>query len=515
MVLVESLQGDPRRDANAHRFLKMCIVETSVSELTARLDALIKEREELLTSISGMDNIWDIDPDIALLAAIHGVPYDEAELHVQAANIDDLYTQVNEWTGHPGDGRYNDMLADLNEQIDALAGGDPETARLIRVGLYEGLTASQALAAALIRIEEQQSELPEDELSPFEQAQHSLDEIRAILDTAKFDQENGIGTTVPDQIWSTEDLQVIIANENGYYTPEQVTHAQTVLAMVNSSPEAREALGITESGGGWAWDDIGHITLDVLGLFPVVGNAADGINATWYAAEGDYLNAALSSMALLPGIGQAVTLAGGSVRAALRGVPFGSLDEALVAVREFLENLGILGRNSDGASVLRQSDELPVVREHPSGPTRGDVKYDEFGTAVSVDSAKLFENTNTTGNRILDDVAVQDEMAEAWKDSVTHLGERENGGWLIQNADGSHSVQRWPEGDPAQIGVPEDVPENAVGAFHTHPNRVGTSGPSRADIRAVQANPEIAPHYIVSHDGVWVIDASGNAVLLG
>ena len=106
-------------------------------------------------------------------------------------------------------------------------------------------------------------------------------------------------------------------------------------------------------------------------------------------------------------------------------------------------------------------------------------------------------------------------MAEAWMDSVTARGELENGGWLIQNADGSHSVQRWPEGDPAQIGVPEDVPENAVGAFHTHPNRVGTSGPSRADIRAVQANPEIAPHYIVSHDGVWVIDASGNAVLLG
>ena len=36
MVLVESLQGVPRRDAKTHRFLKMCIIETAVSESTAR-----------------------------------------------------------------------------------------------------------------------------------------------------------------------------------------------------------------------------------------------------------------------------------------------------------------------------------------------------------------------------------------------------------------------------------------------------------------------------------------------
>ena len=35
MVLVESLRGNPRRDANTHRFLKMCIVDTLVSERVA------------------------------------------------------------------------------------------------------------------------------------------------------------------------------------------------------------------------------------------------------------------------------------------------------------------------------------------------------------------------------------------------------------------------------------------------------------------------------------------------
>ncbi|MEX2627224.1 MAG: hypothetical protein WD225_10105 [Ilumatobacteraceae bacterium] len=36
VVLVESLYGDPRRDAISQRFLKMCIVESSVSGVTAR-----------------------------------------------------------------------------------------------------------------------------------------------------------------------------------------------------------------------------------------------------------------------------------------------------------------------------------------------------------------------------------------------------------------------------------------------------------------------------------------------
>ena len=136
-------------------------------------------------------------------------------------------------------------------------------------------------------------------LTPLQEADLALDQIRDVLDTAKFDAEHGgIGTTVADGVWSTEDLEVIIENEHGYYSASQVAHARTVLAMAQSSPEATEHLGITQSGDGWGWDDIGHVTLDVLGMVPVVGNAADGINATWYAAEGEYLDAALSSCLL-------------------------------------------------------------------------------------------------------------------------------------------------------------------------------------------------------------------------
>jgi hypothetical protein len=56
---------------------------------------------------------------------------------------------------------------------------------------------------------------------------------------------------------------------------------------------------------GWtmAWHDIqnnGHEILDGIGFLPVVGEAADGLNAAIYMHKGDYLNAAFSSISLAP-----------------------------------------------------------------------------------------------------------------------------------------------------------------------------------------------------------------------
>ncbi len=169
--------------------------------------------------------------------------------------------------------------------------------------------------------------------TPIENAQYALDQIRDLLDTAKQDRGHGPGTAHADNIWSTNDLRAMVDNEHGYYTQTQVEHARTVLAMAESSPEARDFLGITESGGGWTFSDIGHLTLDIVGMVPVVGNAADGINAAWYAAEGDYLNAALSSLALIPAVGQAVTIAKPAIAAASAGIIFKNLDEALTWAR--------------------------------------------------------------------------------------------------------------------------------------------------------------------------------------
>lgn len=51
----------------------------------------------------------------------------------------------------------------------------------------------------------------------------------------------------------------------------------------------------------------GHMALDIAGLVPGVGEVADGVNAAWYAGEGDYKNAALSAAAMVPFAGWAAT----------------------------------------------------------------------------------------------------------------------------------------------------------------------------------------------------------------
>ncbi len=54
--------------------------------------------------------------------------------------------------------------------------------------------------------------------------------------------------------------------------------------------------------GGWI-----HGGLDLVGLVPVVGEPADGLNGVYYALEGDKLNAGLSLAAMIPIAGDAAT----------------------------------------------------------------------------------------------------------------------------------------------------------------------------------------------------------------
>ena len=52
---------------------------------------------------------------------------------------------------------------------------------------------------------------------------------------------------------------------------------------------------------------LGHTLLDVGGMIPGVGAGADALNASWYASKGDTVNAALSTAAIVPGLGQVAT----------------------------------------------------------------------------------------------------------------------------------------------------------------------------------------------------------------
>gem|GEM_PF-6059765 len=67
-----------------------------------------------------------------------------------------------------------------------------------------------------------------------------------------------------------------------------------------------EHFGIDHLGAGPSIETL-HTLLDILGMVPVVGEPADGLNAGIYIIEGDWVNAGLSGAALIPVGGQAVT----------------------------------------------------------------------------------------------------------------------------------------------------------------------------------------------------------------
>jgi len=52
--------------------------------------------------------------------------------------------------------------------------------------------------------------------------------------------------------------------------------------------------------------DLGHLALDLAGLIPVIGEAADFSNAVWYISDGKYLLAALSLISMIPELGDAI-----------------------------------------------------------------------------------------------------------------------------------------------------------------------------------------------------------------
>ncbi|RIQ28159.1 DNA/RNA non-specific endonuclease [Jiangella rhizosphaerae] len=118
------------------------------------------------------------------------------------------------------------------------------------------------------------------------------------------------------------------------------TDARAIVTMKAEEIEER-------SDTNW-FSEIGHLVLDGLGLIPVVGEPADAINAIWYAAEGNVIDAGLSGAALIPFLGWGST-AGKWTRRALTA-----------------EELTILGRldtfpaGFDSVSMVARADGVPL-----------------------------------------------------------------------------------------------------------------------------------------------------------
>ena len=87
MVLIESLQGDSGRDANANRFLKTCIIEPEVGERVARRAAQLRR---LARTGSAVDAL------VVALAEPGGTVLtgDRADLEALAAHADQVAIEV-------------------------------------------------------------------------------------------------------------------------------------------------------------------------------------------------------------------------------------------------------------------------------------------------------------------------------------------------------------------------------------------------------------------------------------
>jgi hypothetical protein len=100
-----------------------------------------------------------------------------------------------------------------------------------------------------------------------------------------------------------------------------------------------------------AWDviksnpmDTLHMALDVVGFIPVVGDVADGLNALIYLGQGDWENAALSGIALIPVLGSAAT----AERLGTRGV------KIVKGLREAEEGVEALDHAADAVRAERK-----------------------------------------------------------------------------------------------------------------------------------------------------------------
>jgi hypothetical protein len=128
----------------------------------------------------------------------------------------------------------------------------------------------------------------------------------------------------------------------------------------------------------------------------------------------------------------------------------------------------------------------------------------------------------------LDDPAVRDQLRQAWLDSrPATSAAHEEGGFVLRNADGSLTVERWPRGAQDEIVVPLHAGgtwggQLIVATFHTHPN-VGPDfeqEPSLTDVRAVRGDPDLRHpeyegEYVISQETLYHVRPNGTVAPLG
>jgi hypothetical protein len=79
-------------------------------------------------------------------------------------------------------------------------------------------------------------------------------------------------------------------------------------------------------------------------------------------------------------------------------------------------------------------------------------------------------------------------------------------GTYIDKSGNAGNVTEHPTGSDPNANVKVNVPNDAVGVIHTHPNHSGDR-PSPADVQAAKDNKKTV--YVTSRTGLWATDPSG------
>jgi hypothetical protein len=129
---------------------------------------------------------------------------------------------------------------------------------------------------------------------------------------------------------------------------------------------------------------------------------------------------------------------------------------------------------------------------------------------------------------VLQNNAVRDELRRAWVESQPGpRGGHEEGGFVLRQADGGLTIERWPRGAQDEIEVPDHSGGRRGGAvivatFHTHPNTGPNylQEPGPADTRGVTndpdlRHPEYEGEYVISLNTVYLIRPDGAVEAVG
>lgn len=135
---------------------------------------------------------------------------------------------------------------------------------------------------------------------------------------------SGSSSSVSSRAVGKTARKVVSSTKYGYAT-------NTAQAVAVAACEGTSFMSAVSSSSGPDWAAIGHGALDLLGFVPGLGAAADVANGIWYAAEGNYVDAAMSFASAVPGIGDAVGSAKMGAKAAKAG--FAVADEAVSALK--------------------------------------------------------------------------------------------------------------------------------------------------------------------------------------